>query len=112
MTLKDKRCKFRIRRGDEVVVIAGDDRGKRGKVLSVDRQRGLVVVEKVNVVRRHLKPSRKNPRGGILEKEAPIHISNVQIWDPSEGKPTRIGVKVLESGKKVRICKRSQDTLE
>jgi large subunit ribosomal protein L24 len=103
--------KYRIRKGDEVVVIAGDDRGKRGKVLSVDRRRGLVVVEKVNVVRRHLRPSPRNPRGGVLEKEAPIAISNVQLWDPAMEKPTRIGYRFLESGEKVRVRKASQETI-
>jgi large subunit ribosomal protein L24 len=104
--------KYRIRKGDEVVIIAGDDRGKRGKILQVDRRRGLVVVEKINVVRRHLRPTPRNPRGGILEKEAPIALSNVQLWDPTAEKPTRISFRFLESGNKVRVRKASNETVE
>ncbi len=103
---------YSIRRGDEVVVIAGDDRGRRGKVLKVDRDRGRVVVEGVNKVKSHQRPSQKNPQGGVVEKEMPVHISNVMIWDGTEQKAARIGRKILDDGKRVRISRASGETLE
>ena len=80
-----------IRRGDEVAVIAGKDKGKKGKVLSVSAKSDRVVVEGVNVVKRHVKPSQLNPQGGIVTKEIGIHVSNVMVVDPDDGRPTRIG---------------------
>ncbi len=79
-----------IRRGDEVIVIAGDHKGERGKILRVDPGKGLVVVEGVNMVYRHVRPSRRNPQGGRLKKEAPVHISNVLPVDPKTGRPARV----------------------
>ena len=103
--------KFRIRRGDNVVVLSGRERGKRGKVLRVLRKDARVLVQGVNIVRRHTRPSPQNP-GGVLEKEAPVHISNVAITDPKLGKPSRVGFTRLEDGRKVRVAKRSGEVLD
>lgn len=97
---------FKIKKGDQVLVIAGKDRGKKGKVLRVDRKRGRVVVEHVNMIKRHTRPNpRAGVQGGIVEREAPIHISNVMVISPDSGKPSRVGIKVLEDGRRVRYAK-------
>jgi large subunit ribosomal protein L24 len=96
---------FRI--DDEVEVIAGADRGVRGKILKVDRKKNKVVVEGVGRVWKHVRRSQKNPQGGRLNKEMPISASNVMLVDPSSGKPTRIGVRFLADGSKERFAKRS-----
>lgn len=101
-----------IRKDDQVVVIAGRDRGKRGKVLSVDAGKGKVVVEKVHVIKRHSKPSQKNQQGGILEYEAPVQISNVMVLCGSCGAPTRVGHRLLADGGKLRICKRCGESVD
>ena len=103
--------KFRIRRGDEVVVRTGRDRGRTGEVIRVDREHARVVVRGVNIARRHLRPSPANP-GGIVERELPIHVSNVALRDPSDGRPTKVGYRRMEDGRKVRIAKRSGDLLD
>ncbi len=104
--------KTRIRKGDTVVVIAGRDRGKSGKVLSVDRAAGKLTVEKVNMIKRHTKPNQKVKQGGILEREAPLAISNVMYLCPVTQKPTRLGVRRQEDGRRVRFSKKSQDVVE
>jgi large subunit ribosomal protein L24 len=102
----------RIRTGDEVIVIGGKDRGKRGKVLRVDPRRGRLYVEGLNIVKRHQKPrqvpgaDRAEQVGGVIEKEGPIHLSNVMLADPKDGKPTRVGIELAE-GKAYRVAKRS-----
>ncbi len=101
---------LRIRKGDEVVVLAGKDKGKRGKVLFVDPKKKRVKVEKINLIKKHVRPSQKNPQGGIVEKEGTIHISNVQLWDAKAGKPVRTRVKLLEDGKKARASTRTGET--
>ena len=101
----------RIRKGDQVSVLAGRDKGKRGEVLRVIPADSRVVVQGVNVVKRHRKPTQMSA-GGIEEIEAPIHVSNVAHIDPDSDKPTRIGFKTLEDGKKVRFSKRSGDVLD
>jgi large subunit ribosomal protein L24 len=103
----------RLHRGDMVEVIAGRDKGKSGKVLSVNPQKGTVTIERVNLIKRHTRanPS-KNIRGGILEKEGPIHVSNVMILCPGCSKRTRIGQSVLADGTRGRICRRCSTTLE
>ncbi len=95
----------RIRKGDTVVVIAGKEKGKRGKVLRVLTKENRVVIERVMMVKRHTKPSQKQPQGGIVEKEAAIHISNVMLVDPGSDKPTRVKVKVEDNGARRRIGK-------
>ena len=97
----------RIRKGDTVVVIAGKDKGRTGKVLEVRPRDERVVVEGINMVRRHVKPSVADPQGGIKSREAAIHVSNVALRDPKTGGATRVGFKVLDDGRKVRIAKRS-----
>ncbi len=104
--------KNRIRKGDTVVVIAGRDRGKSGKVLSVDSGEGKVVVEKLNMIKRHTKPNQKIKQGGILEREAPVAISNVMYLCPVTQKPTRLGVRTLDDGRRVRFSKKSNDSVE
>ncbi len=96
-----------IRKDDTVVVTTGDDKGKRGKVLRVLRADGKIVVEGVNRVYRHLKPSRRNPQGGRLSKEMPIDASNVAFIDPTTNVPTRVGVRYLEDGSKELYAKKS-----
>src|SRR5579883_223468 len=100
-----------LRKDDMVEVIAGDDKGTRGKVLRVLRAQNKVVVEGVNRVYRHLKPSRRNPQGGRLSKEMPVDASKVALIDPQTNKPTRLGVKYLDDGTKVLVAKRSGATI-
>jgi large subunit ribosomal protein L24 len=102
-----------IRRNDQVVVIAGKDRGKRGRVLRVLPERNRVVVEGINFVKRHTKPNpARNIKGGIAEREAPIHASNVQLLCPECGAPTRIGRRILPDGRKVRVCRKCQGVVD
>jgi large subunit ribosomal protein L24 len=103
--------KFKIKAGDKVVVIAGKDKGKVGKVLKVLPEEERVIVEGVRIVKKHLRPSQKYPEGGIIEKEAPIHISNVMLLDPKTNKPTRVGIKIVD-GKKYRYAKRSGEIID
>ena len=100
-----------VKKGDEVIVIAGKDIGKRGRILEVDPRKGRVRVEKVQLVRKHVRPSQKNPQGGIVEREGTIHISNVQLWDEKASGPSRVGVKQLEDGRRVRFSRKSGETL-
>ncbi len=103
---------FKIKKDDKVMVIAGKEKGKIGTVLKVDRERHRVIVEKVNVVKRHMKPSQYAPEGGILEKEAPIDISNVMLICNKCAQPTRVGKKVIEDGRKVRFCKKCNEIID
>jgi large subunit ribosomal protein L24 len=103
--------KFKIKKGDKVVVLAGRDKGKNGEVLRVLREKNRAVVQGVNMVKRHTRPSPGQP-GGIIEKEAAIHISNIAHIDPKSNKPTRVGYKFLEDGRKVRIARRSGEVLD
>jgi large subunit ribosomal protein L24 len=102
---------FRIRKGDTVCVISGKDKGKSGQVLKVNRQDNRLFVQGINLVKRHQKQT-VSQSGGIIEKEASIHISNVAHIDPASKKPTRIGIKFLKDGQKVRISKRSGESIE
>jgi large subunit ribosomal protein L24 len=99
----------RIRTDDTVIVIAGKDKGKTGRVLRVDLKRDKVFVEGLNVVKRHQRPTpgRPNAQVGVIEKEGPIHVSNVAILDPRENKPTRVGVRRDEDGRRIRVARRS-----
>ena len=103
--------KFRIKRGDRVVVITGRDRGRQGEVLRVLRKEDRLIVQGVNMVKRHQRPTGGHP-GGIIDKEATIHISNVAHVDPSSGQPTRVGYKTLDDGRKVRFAKRSGEIID
>ena len=102
--------KFKIRKGDTVVVCSGRDKGKQGTVLSVVKDAGKLFVKGVNVVKRHTKQTQTS-EGGIIEKELPIHISNVALVDPKDGSATKVGFKFLQDGTKVRYAKKSGETL-
>lgn len=106
------RPKAHVRRGDTVVVLTGKDRGKKGKVVRVLPEARRVVVEGVNIVRRHQRPTRQVMQGGIIEKEAPLHVSNVMLVCPRCGEPTRVGKRRLETGKHVRACKRCGEVID
>jgi large subunit ribosomal protein L24 len=103
--------KLKIKKGDKVVVITGRDKGRSGEVLRVLRAENRVIVQGVNMVKRHTRPGAGQP-GGIVEKEGAIHVSNVAHVDPKSDKPTRIGYKFLEDGRKVRFAKRSGEVLD
>ena len=102
--------KLKIKSGDIVTVIAGDHKGAEGKVVSVDREKNKAIVEGVNMVSKHTKPSAKNPQGGIVKKEAPIHVSNLSLIDPKSKEATKVGFK-QEGDKKVRFSKKSNQVL-
>jgi len=104
--------KLHVKKDDTVIVIAGKDKGKKGRVIAAYPRENRVLVEGVNMVKKHQKPNQQYPQGGIITKEAPIHVSNVMLIDPKSGKPTRIGYKVLENGKKVRVAKRSGEVID
>ncbi|MFL1696026.1 50S ribosomal protein L24 [Weissella kandleri] len=99
-----------VKTGDKVKVIAGKDKGKEGMVIKTIAAQDRVVVEGVNMMKKHQKPNNQYPQGGIIEQEAPIHVSNVQLLDPSTNEPTRVGIKI-EDGKKVRVSKKSGTAL-
>ena len=103
---------MKIRKNDTVVVIAGNARGKKGKVLKVYPDRDRLIVEGVNIMKRHSRPSQKNPQGGIVQREAPIHVSNVMIVSPDDDKRTRIGSRLLPDGRRVRIGRRGGEVLD
>ena len=104
--------RYKVRQGDLVTVIAGKDKGKSGKVISVMPKVGKLLVERVNMVKRHSKPTPKNQAGGIIEKEAPLAIAKVMVLDPASNKPSRIGRKLLADGKLVRVVKKSGEMIE
>lgn len=99
----------RIKKNDEVLVIAGKDKGKRGRVLRVFPDQNRALVERVNLIKKHTRPTQNNPKGGIIEKESPIHLSNLMLYCSRCNRATRVGYKILESGDKVRICRRCQE---
>ncbi len=101
----------KIRKGDKVVVLAGRDKGKRGEVLKVMPKESRALVQGVNMVKRHQKQTPKQD-AGIIAKEAPIHLSNIAIQDPTDGNPTRVGFKILDDGRKVRFAKRSGEVID
>lgn len=103
---------MQIRKNDSVMVIAGKERGKTGKVLRVLTDKDAVIVERLNIVKRHTKPRGPQQSGGIIEKEAAIHASNIMIMCDKCNAPVRIGRKILTDGKKIRICRRCQEALE
>lgn len=101
--------KLHVKKDDLVMIIAGKDKGKSGKVLRVMPDKGRVLVENLNLIKRHTRPSQANNEGGIIEKEAPVAISNVQLLCQSCDKPVRTGIKVLDDGSKVRFCKKCNE---
>lgn len=104
--------KLHIKKGDTVMVIAGNYEGQKGRVLEIIRKTDRAIVEGVNMIKKHTKPNTEHPQGGIVEKEAPIHISNLMLVDPKTGKPTRIGRKLDENGKLVRYSKKSGEEIK
>ena len=100
----------KIKKGDRVVVLAGKDKGRQGQVLRVAPKEGRLVVSGINMIKRHTRPSQGDPQGGIKNREAPMHVSNVAIVDPKTGEPTRVGFR-MEDGKKVRFAKKSGEVL-
>ncbi|WP_167613217.1 50S ribosomal protein L24 [Maribellus sediminis] len=104
--------KLHIKKGDTVVVIAGNNKGAKGRVLEVIRKTDRAIVEGVNMIKKHTKPNAEAPQGGIVEKEAPVHISNLMLVDPKTGAATRVGRKLNDDGKLVRISKKSGEEIK
>jgi large subunit ribosomal protein L24 len=102
---------FRLRKNDTVQVITGEYSGKTGRIVKVFPEKRRALVEGLNIVKRHTKPNRKNQQGGIVQKEAPMHLSNLMLVCPKTGKPTRTGVSILEGGKRVRFSKKAKETI-
>ena len=103
--------KLKVKKGDRVIVLTGRDKGKKGEILKVLRKENRVIVQGVNMVKKHRKPTQQRP-GGIEEKEASIHVSNVSLIDPKTDKPTRVGYTVLKGGRKVRVAKKSGEVID
>ena len=103
---------MKIKRDDTVLVISGNDKGKRGRVLRVLPERDRIIVEGVRMMKKHTKPTRRDPQGGIIEREAAMHVSNVMLVDPKSGEPTRVGRQRLDGGRTVRVAKRSGEMID
>lgn len=101
-----------IRKGDLIQVMAGKERGKQGKVLRVDRGSNRLYIEKLNLIKKHSRPTQANPKGGVIEREGSIHPSSVQLVCANCRKPTRIGIKVLSDGKKLRECRKCREVMD
>jgi len=104
--------KLHVKKGDIVFVNAGEDKGKQGRILEIQRTTGKAIVEGINLVSRHTKPNAKSPQGGILKKEAPVDLSNLMLIDPTSGKPTRVGRKLDKDGKLVKYAKKSGEEIK
>ena len=104
-------AKFKLKKGDKVVVTTGRNKGRRGEIIRMIPSETRAIVSGINKVKRHTRPAAGNP-GGIVEKEAPIHLSNLAIEDPKDGKPTRVGFRTLDDGRKVRFAKRSGEVID
>jgi ribosomal protein L24, bacterial/organelle len=104
--------KLHIKKGDSVMVITGESKGQKGRILEIDRVKNRALVEGLNMVSKHTKPNAKAPQGGIIRKEAPIHLSNLMLVDPASGKPTRIGRKLNDKNKLVRYSKKSGEEIK
>lgn len=101
-----------IKKNDTVLVITGDEKGKRGRVLSVEKEKNRILVESVNMIKKHMKPNKQYSQGGIIEKEAPLHRTNIMLVCPKCDKPTKIGNSVLEDGQKMRSCKQCGEVVD
>ena len=101
-----------VKKNDTVLVIAGREKGKKGRVLSVYPSKGRLLIEKINMIKKHMKPTRKYAQGGIIEKEAPLHISNIMLICPKCNKPTRISNTHLQEGRRVRMCKKCREVMD
>jgi len=104
--------KLHIKKGDTVFVNTGENKGRKGRVLEVDRDKNRAIVEGINMISKHTKPNAKSPNGGIIKKEAPVHISNLMLIDPASGEPIRIGRKLNAKGKLVRYSKKSGEEIK
>jgi large subunit ribosomal protein L24 len=104
--------KINIKKGDTVMVITGESKGQKGRVLEVNREKSRAIVEGINMVSKHTKPNAKAPQGGIIKKEAPVHVSNLMLIDPTSGKPTRVGRRLNEKDKLVRYSKKSGEEIK
>jgi large subunit ribosomal protein L24 len=102
---------YHVRKNDLVMVTAGKDKGKTGKVLRIVKKKDRLIVEKINMIKRHVKPSQKS-KGGIMERESPIHVSNVMVYCEKCSKPVRTGSKILEDGRKIRFCKKCEEAID
>lgn len=107
-----QRAMLHVKKGDTVVVLAGKEKGRSGKVLSANLKKSRVYVEKVNMIKRHSRPSKTAPQGGIIEKEGPLHASNVNLLCPKCNKAVRTRARMLEDGKKVRVCAKCSEILD
>jgi len=103
---------MKIKRDDTVLIISGNDKGKRGRVLRVYPGQDRLIVEGVRMMKKHTKPTQRDPQGGIVEREAPLHVSNVMLVDPKNDEPTRVGRQRLEEGRRVRVAKRSGEMID
>lgn len=101
-----------IKKNDTVLVIRGDEKGKKGRVIAVQKEKDRLLIESINMIKKHMKPSKKQTQGGIIEKEAPIHRSNIMLICSKCNKPTRISHRMLENGKKIRACKKCGEVIE
>ncbi|MBI5409736.1 MAG: 50S ribosomal protein L24 [Nitrospirae bacterium] len=101
-----------IKRNDTVLVKTGDEKGKKGRVIAVQTAKNKLLVESINIIKKHMKPNKRYTQGGIIEKEAAIHRSNVMLVCPKCDKPTRVGQNILENGKKIRVCKKCGEVIE
>ncbi|OXS52740.1 50S ribosomal protein L24 [Cohnella sp. CIP 111063] len=110
--LESHNNKLHVKKDDNVIVISGKDKGKKGRIIAAYPRENRVLVEGVNMIKRHTRPNPQNQQGGIIEREAAIHASNVMHIDPKSGKPTRIGYQTLDNGKKVRVAKRSGESID
>jgi len=110
--LESHNNKLHVKKDDNIIVISGKDKGKKGRIIAAYPRENRVLVEGVNMIKRHTRPNPQNQQGGIIEREAAIHASNVMHIDPKSGKPTRIGYKTLDNGKKVRVAKRSGELID
>ncbi|MGD9678274.1 MAG: 50S ribosomal protein L24 [Vulcanibacillus sp.] len=110
--MKSSNNKIHVKKGDNVIVISGKDKGKKGRIIYTYPKEGRVLVEGVNLIKKHTRPSQANPQGGIINQESSIHSSNVMLIDPKTGEPTKIGHKVLKNGDKVRIAKKSGEVID
>jgi len=103
---------LKIKKNDKVIVISGKEKGKQGKILSLIPKKNRVIIERVNMIKRHMKPSRQYSQGGIIEKEGALHISKVMLVCPRCQKPSRISNHILDDGRKVRLCKRCKEVID
>ncbi len=104
--------KLNIKKGDTVFVITGEYKGQKGRVLEISREKNKAIIEGINMISKHTKPNSKHPQGGIIKQEAPVHLSNLMIVDPSSGEPTRIGRKLNKANKLVRYSKKSGEEIK